>query len=306
MTEQTACCGFEIDTGNTPPEWVHILPAGTFRPDDGRGPWTNDDPRGVIARSLKADRRMPIDYEHQMDHAPKNGKPAPAAGWIVGMKPAPDGIWAQVEWTERAAAALAAKEYRYLSPVFTYTKDGKVVRILRAGLTNAPALEMAALAKTEDSTPEVDDDVLRSALCIELGLPRSAGADEIVEATRAVVRASDPRRFVPADQVEAMLRDQQESTAAARDQRTSEKVALAVSSGILPPALRNWGAELCRLDESMFDRFVGMTPPAILFQEQVKGAPPLREPVADTDETAICRQLGISTETLRRHMPDRE
>ena len=45
-----------------------------------------------------------------------------------------------VEWTARAEATLKAREDRYLSPTFFHMRDGVVMRIEGAALTNAPAL----------------------------------------------------------------------------------------------------------------------------------------------------------------------
>jgi phage I-like protein len=36
------------------------------------------------------------------------------------MQAREDDIWALVEWTEKAAAHIKAREYRYLSPVLFY------------------------------------------------------------------------------------------------------------------------------------------------------------------------------------------
>ena len=71
---------------------------------------------------------------------PGVGGTAKAAGWIKAMELRDDGIWGQIEWTESGAAAVAGKEYRYLSPVFTFDKSGQVKRLLRASLINNPAL----------------------------------------------------------------------------------------------------------------------------------------------------------------------
>jgi len=85
-----------------------------------------------------------VDYEHQT----LSGKEAPAAGWIKKlMNRGRQGLWGLVEWTERATGYLGRKEYRYLSPVFLKRQsDGRVVRLLNAGLTNAPEIDgMVAL-----------------------------------------------------------------------------------------------------------------------------------------------------------------
>ena len=55
-------------------------------------------------------------------------------------------LWARTRWTDQAAAALRAREYRYLSPWFMHTPDGVVTCLSGAALTNTPALDMPALA----------------------------------------------------------------------------------------------------------------------------------------------------------------
>src|SRR5216683_1020944 len=52
----------------------------------------------------------------------------------------------RVEWTKHGAAALATREYRYVSPVFEHDEKGAVVRLVRAALTNNPNLYLKAIA----------------------------------------------------------------------------------------------------------------------------------------------------------------
>lgn len=131
------------------PEWVELIPAGKFSAVDGRGPFENTDPDSIIAASVE---KMPqvglvLDYDHSTDLAAPEGRPAPAAGWLKQFKVEHGAILARIEWTADAAEAVKAKKYRYISPVFEHSKDGKVERILRAALTNNPALiNLPALA----------------------------------------------------------------------------------------------------------------------------------------------------------------
>jgi len=129
----------------TPPEWIHLLPAGEFAGRDGRGPYTADAP--TILQEFAA-WGMPVagDYEHQSLTAEQKSGPVPGSGWINDLEVRDDGVWGQVEWTETAAEAIAKKEYRYLSPVFDYVKDeNRVVRITGFGLTNQPNLYLSAI-----------------------------------------------------------------------------------------------------------------------------------------------------------------
>ena len=136
------------------PEWIELIPAGKFSAVDGRGPFENQDPDSIVAASIA---KMPqvglvLDYDHATDLAAPEGRPAPAAGWLKQFKVENGAIFARIEWTIDAAEAVKGKKYRYVSPVFEHDKDGKVERILRAALTNNPALiNLPALARSEDA-----------------------------------------------------------------------------------------------------------------------------------------------------------
>lgn len=132
------------------PEWVELIPAGEFSGRDGRGPYRLN---AAAVQLAFANWGMPlvIDYEHQAFNAPKNGQPAPAAGWVTSLDVRDGALWGRVEWTAQAAAWIGTRAYRYLSPVFDFDKSGTVVRVLGAGLTNNPNLYLTALNRREDS-----------------------------------------------------------------------------------------------------------------------------------------------------------
>jgi len=139
------------ETGNiVPPAWIHILPLGTFRGKDGRGPYTLANPQAVIdaTRTYFGKNDMPIDYEHQILWSRGNGQPAPAAGWIQDLQARLDGIWGKVEWTAQAQAMIKNREYRYVSPVFCYNSR-EITRLTCVALTNSPNLELTALATAD-------------------------------------------------------------------------------------------------------------------------------------------------------------
>ncbi|MCR9073910.1 MAG: phage protease [Alphaproteobacteria bacterium] len=173
----------QADQGEAP-KWVHLLPAGTFQGRDGRGPFSIDDAKALLAASQDPGLDMVIDYDHQTDYAavPKVGGVAPAAGWVRGFDIRDDGIWAHVDWTPKAAAMIVAREYRYISPVFAADKKtGKVARLLRAALTNTPNLPITSINR---STPNGDtsmDELLKS-LQAALGLGDDADAEAVVKA----------------------------------------------------------------------------------------------------------------------------
>jgi phage I-like protein len=154
-------CAVAIAADNEAPEWVELIPAGKFSAVDGRGPFDNQDPDSIVGASIA---KMPqvglvLDYDHSTDLAAPEGRPAPAAGWLKQFKIENGAIFARIEWTADAAEALKEKKYRYVSPVFEHDKDGKVERILRAALTNNPALvnlpAIASAAPSQDLHPSL-------------------------------------------------------------------------------------------------------------------------------------------------------
>lgn len=173
------------------PEWVQIMPAGSFSGRTGIGPFLLDDPQGVIDATLAAaaGADLPIDYDHQILWSRDNGQPAPAAGWIKGLEVRDGGIWARVEWTRTATSRLRDREYRYLSPVFFYDESGRVMRIEHAALTNTPELEMQAVAsRLHNNGGEMDPK--HAALCAALGLPAET-TFEALEAHAKTIAARD-------------------------------------------------------------------------------------------------------------------
>lgn len=131
-------------------QWVHLLTPGVIQARDGRT-FVMDDPKAVLEATLRwaGATDIAVDYEHQIDLAKINGKPAPAAGWIKRLDVRDSGIWGLVEWTDAAARMIAAKEYRYVSPVIRLTSDLRIVDIIRVALTNSPALDLVALATAQ-------------------------------------------------------------------------------------------------------------------------------------------------------------
>jgi phage I-like protein len=146
-----AACAFEIRTKDTA---IQLFPTGAFKARDGRpkdvlaGHWYIDGQVAarLIAKAAALATDLVIDYEHQTLNSAENGQPAPAAAWFKGKAlewREGLGLFAtQVDWTGTAAAMIAAKEYRYLSPVFSYDKQsGEVLELHHVGLTNSPALD---------------------------------------------------------------------------------------------------------------------------------------------------------------------
>jgi len=129
---------------------IQLMPAGLFRANDGRPAglpgWTltASSAGAIINAATVQTNDFVIDYEHQGMYASKNGLPAPAAGWFKRLEWRDgEGLFAvDVRWTARAQEMIAAREYRYISPIFSFDpKTGVVTRLFSAAITNTPALD---------------------------------------------------------------------------------------------------------------------------------------------------------------------
>lgn len=165
------------------------MPAGRNYGFDGRGPFEMKNAEAVIAASVRAKTDLFIDRDHQTLYMPK-GTEVVAAGWIKKMEARNGEIWGFVEWVDKASAQLAAKEYRYISPVFkTNPATGEITQIIHASLTNNPNFELTAVASADlelsatPTTPEEKTtmDELLKKLAALLGLAETATQDEIFE-----------------------------------------------------------------------------------------------------------------------------
>lgn len=172
-------------------QWVMLFPIGDVTAVDGRK-WKVHDKehaRQVVALSTSDGRPLPVDYDHDMPVAMQSNRSARAAGWIEQLEVRDDGIWGRIEWTKRAAASLADREYRYISPWFYHAKsDGELQRIVGAGLVNTPAiatLPALAGAKRKDSFMS---DLLKQLLEL-LGQPKDATAEQAIAAVKSALAA---------------------------------------------------------------------------------------------------------------------
>ena len=194
---------------------AQLLPYGKFKARDGRpGPgqsWTLDNAGGQALASdlnaLVAKTPLVIDYEHQTLRSETNGQPAPASGWITSVTWRDgQGLFASVDWTDRAKALIAAKEYRFISPVILTDMAGHVTGLYNAALVGTPALlGMEAVvaqlgAKFPHPTESQEPDMaLLAALLTAIGLPADTTEAKALEHVTALkARPSVPTALVTA------------------------------------------------------------------------------------------------------------
>lgn len=291
------------------PEWVHLLPGGRMTGRDGKS-YTLSDPHAVIRAFQAGAIDLPIDYEHQNDRPEARlSGPVPAAGWIKEMAARATGLWARVEWTDRARQMIANREYRYLSPTIICNRNTlEVLKVKGAGLVHNPNLHLTALASQEtDMAPET---TLLQEIIAALGLAPDTPPEDVLSlvlrlkdaeaapaANRETLAQPDPAKFVPIATVQTILAERNEKIAVMSEGRAREKVSEATRKGYLSPAMQDWAISLCRNDEASFDDFITRSVPpfAHLFATHARGPAPGRgvAMTASPEVEALCAQLGI-------------
>ncbi len=297
-------------------QWVRLLPKGDVRGRDGRGPWQSGDLESVIAASSKEanGRSLPIDYDHQIDLAPAKGGKAPAAGWISKMEARSDGIWGFVEWTPSGKAALDAREYRFLSPVFTHTKDGNISAILRAALTNNPNLSQLT-ALNSAGTSMLDDETMQT-LCDLLSLPNGSDMAAVVQAIRDLVTSKntvDPAKYVPIELFQQAVMTACQAQAGISRQSAEIEVKQAIRDHRILPFMHEWAVNLCTVNKPAFDAFMVSTGPTL--HHFISGLTTLRDPsglrfmsgggsdaaLQDGEMSQIMTRLGLTDDDVKKY-----
>ena len=318
---------------------VQLLPFGDpFFGRDGRGPYRLADAahaQQVIETTAAIQRgtELFIDYDHQSVLAVPKGGTAKAAGWIKQLHVEADGIYGDVEWTAAATAALEAGEYRYISPFFRHLKDGRVTRLVNAGLTNSPNLDLAAIASADMDADEADDDegVTNSmkSIASALGLAEDASEEEVLAAIKdrmekstaqasalasartalgladdadgaaiasALVEQSaavDLTQFVPRASYDALAKQMKDDA----EKSAIAAVDQAIADGKVLPAQRAWALALVKKDQASFHSFLaGAAPFAAgdVLNNQPENAGKFT--ALTEDEAIACEMTGMSPE----------
>jgi phage I-like protein len=308
------------------PDWIELIPAGA-RVDgrDGRT-FTSSDLTALVAntQSYNAGRDLVVDFEHATDRAAPAGQMAPAAGWINELAVRAGSIWGKVAWTAKARAMIAAREYRYISPVFMSTKGdgpdgtgGEIVVILRAGLTNDPNLSLAALNSAAQVPPTETTkgaSMNIAAIIAALGLSANASEAEVLTAINAAktagttnVSTPDLTQFVPRAQHDALVTElntvkakEADAVKAAFEVAVNTALDGAVTAGKVVPAAREQYKVMCSTQDGL-DNFKALVEklPVVVSAEATAAAAKVGDAAIGTlgaEEIAVCTAMGLTAE----------
>lgn len=329
-----AAAAVEVVSAGAPKKRIQLMPLGEIVLRDGRGPFnmSKETAHAVVAatRQRAGNTDIMIDYDHQSFYGAVEGVGgrAEAAGWInpASLSVEADGIWADVSWTTAAEAKLAAREYRYLSPLFTFDPATKAVRAIRnAGLTNTPAIdELVAVASLD---PNLETPMDLSKIAVAAGLAATAAESEIVtkvtllaasatalaaasqqlglqadataEQLVAAAAKPDPAQYVPIAVVTELRADVAALQQATVARDAEAVVAAALKDGKISPAMKGWADDYAKKDLAGFQAYVGAAPAIVAAGEQFARQADPQGAAADgltPAERAVAAQMNLTAE----------
>lgn len=304
----------EIPAGPVP-EWIELIPAGpSIAGRDGRK-WVLDRPDDIVAAFNQDERDIVIDMEHATEIKAPAGDPAPAAGWIRGIEVRNGAIWGRVEWTPAGAVAIENREYRYVSPVFSYEPgSGRIRQLLSVGLTNRPNLRLQALNRQRPKEEEMFKRLLAA-----IGLAEDATEDQAVTAVSTLkadlatarnrAEAPDLAKFVPrADYDNALSRaanaekSLSDRVAADMEREITIEIDAALKAGKITPATKDYHMAMCRQKDGLaeFRKFVSAAP-VIGDASGLTGTPPGTQTAMNAEQMQIAKMFGNSAEDIAKY-----
>lgn len=316
------------ELGGTAPTEFQVIPFGFHKTPKGDFLHDAVSQARVIEEFNKQANDMVCDYEHQT----LAGVEAPAAGWIKKLiNKGEEGTWAEVEWTDKAKAYIANREYRYVSPVFLKRpSDNMVVKLVNVALTNQPNIDgmVPIVNKGPYGDPLKKEERKMKRLFTLLGLPEDASEDAVIEAVnklktptqvanKAVLDAIGLKEGVGESEIVGTIMAMKQGHGQAEEygrkitaledrlkkRDAEELVAQAMKDGKISAVQKDWAADYATRDIEGFRVFAAKAPVvvpmgAVLATDKGgdKGADGL-----DEAQVQVNKMLGIGVETFKKH-----
>ena len=292
-----------LGAGAAAGNWIKITPRGRVECRDGRTFAFN--PEKLVARFDNDETKLPIDFNHGTEILGAKGERVDAIGWIEQLEARDDGLYGHVEWLETGKAALAAKTQRYVSPTFSYDRDGNAQWLRSVALVTTPGLmKMPALASAQPQTEGDDMDLLS-----QLRASLSSGEDASVAEVMSEIQKLKTASLSAVDQnVRMLVSDLAKERGEMVALRAKDKADQAISEGAFPPYMRDWAVAFCAANPEGFDSFLSdvKRPHAHLFASPITkdheaALRSERQVLAASSEMAgrIADQLGIPHDSLK-------
>ncbi len=325
--KNTLICICKDFDGKVPDE-IQVIPFGYHKTP--KGPFELDaaGAQEVIATFDSRQNDMVIDYEHQTLADPP--VEAPAAGWIKKLiNRGEDGVWAAIEWTERARQYIANREYKYVSPVWLKRiSDNRVFRLINVALTNQPNIDgmvplinklgfegqentkeavmkdlLKLLGLSEDATEEaaiaavnklkVPVQVIANKGVLDaLGLAATATESEIIGTIEAMKQSHT--------KIDDVVKELNTLKSGLIQRDADGAVETAMKDGKITPAQKDWALDYAKRDLEGFKVFVSKAPVVVIEGKVVTDH---KETAAGIDDVQaqINKMCGVDDETFRKY-----
>lgn len=313
-----------------PPKSFPVLRYGRARYTKGGEPgeldFSAEDAQAVVREFLERGRDLVIDYEHQT----LSGGEAPASGWVKALRAEPDGLYADVEWTDRAADLMRRREYRYFSPVVQQTRRNKLLHSI--ALTNHPALhnipalvadDLQGAEKGADGIEDIDEDedknenqngdhtmekLKKLASQIGVAIPDDCSEDgawdAVAQGVAGMIERAKAMEAAKAGMV-AMTDHMivKKELDGLKSKMRKDAAAAAVKEGLaqrkLMPHMEQWALTQAESDLAAFNDFLKIAPEVVPAAPETKVSSAVSAPVAGTlaltdTQRKIAKGLNIS------------
>ncbi|MEI0606859.1 phage protease [Brachyspira pulli] len=285
----------ELDYNKTIPKEIELIPSEEiFTGFDGRV-FKAIDKQAIISKTNSKLKYVVIDENHKIDYTAGTGQSTEAMGWMHDFFVKEDNsVWALVEWTESGSAKIKSKEYKYISPVYEVDKNGNIISILRAAITNNPNLRLTALNNKQNEFAERQllgensnkGDNMSKEINNALGINESASDSEVLNAINKTKNELESLKLE--------LNNERENKKSLIEKNTNLEKALnevnkefaelkkvniekdaqaavekAINDGKIAPSTKDVYLSLCMEDEGIekFNKIMENTPKARLFEE---------------------------------------
>ncbi|MBU1193971.1 MAG: phage protease [Proteobacteria bacterium] len=321
------------------PEWMLLFAAGWGKLADGARFFV-DKTSFDLVQALIASRGNEVHFDYE--HASLEKQAAPAAGWIKDLIWEDNvGIKARVEWTSKASQFIAAKEYRYFSPVFFVRKsDHRVCGLDSVALTNRPKTThltpiLARLEAGLKPDNNKEKTMTREQLIAALGLDATAtDADILVVIAKAGVKtpegqAKEVVKEVIPEAITAALKleagadasivvanihalNQTKDTSVSRQEfealqnelaenKAGDAVIAAMNAGKIAPNQKDWATKYAKDDLKGFAAFVAAAPVVVPLDKLPGKKQEADTVVADDAVKNVASLMGVDLADVKKY-----
>ena len=228
-----------------PHKWIKLGVEGEW---EGHANGTFTLTEAIFTQMVENFNRGKVDIVCDYEHTTLSDNKAVASGWIsqkpLGLKVKDACLWAKVAWTEEAKKHIAAKEYKYLSPVFVFkttdqaTGENIGATLHSVALTNTPFLE--GLGAIANKNKHEKGNIMPKELQAKLEEQKNINTNQaiLIQELEDKIKA-----------LEEEAKEQEEATSKA-------EVATALSKGLISASQEPWALKYALSDKEGFREYL--------------------------------------------------